>query len=131
MGPPQSLHLSSSCLLYFVLFSSPSVNFVSFVSFIYIYKVGFSLLPTSCWGFLRHMSSMYFFLYFRSFSFRLLQFSQVFSNSELSNNFCTNYYRMKFDNLFYCLLKFKMNKEIHKMIEIYFTYLIYSQLKIT
>ena len=64
-------------------------------------------------------------------SFRLLQFGQVLSNRELSNPFRTNYYRMKFDNLFYCSLKFKMNKEINKIIEIYFTYLIYSQLNIT
>jgi len=36
---------------------------------------------------------------------------------------------MKFDNLFYCSLKFKMNKKRNKIKEIYFTYLIYSQLK--
>ena len=47
--------------------------------------------------------------------FRLFQFGQVLSNRELHNHFRTNYYRMKFDNLFYCSLKFKMNKEINKI----------------
>ena len=94
-------------------------------------KLVFSLFLTSGGGLLRHVSYMYFFYILGSSSFRLLQFGQVLSNRELSNHFHTNYYRMKFDNLFYCLLKFKMNKEINKTIEIYLIYLIYSHLKIT
>ena len=38
---------------------------------------------------------------------------------------------MKFDNLFYCSLKFKMNKEENKIVEIYFKNLMYPQLIIT
>ena len=52
-----------------------------------------------------------------------MQFDQILSNCVQFNIFRTNYYCMKFDNLFYCSLKFKMNKEINKIIEIYFTYL--------
>ena len=100
---------------------------------IYIKLVFFSFL-TSGGGFCDMCHPCIFFYILGSSSFRLLQFGQVLSNRELSNHFRTNYYRMKFDNLFYFLLKFKMNREINKInktIEIYLIYLIYSQLKIT
>ena len=107
------------------------MSFFNIVKQNYIYKVGFFPFVTSRRGFLRHVSSMYFFYILDLSFFRLFQFGQILSNRELSNTFRTTHSRMKFDNLFYYSLKFKMSKEINKIIEMYFTYLIYSQLKIT
>ena len=83
---------------------------------IYIYKV--EIFPSSDkWqgAFATRVIYVFFYILGPS-SFRSLQFDQILSNHELSNLFRTNYYRMKFDNLFYCSLKFKMNKEINKII---------------
>ena len=75
--------------------------------YIYIKLVFFLLLASGRGSF--NMCHLFFSHFFLS-SFKLLQFGQVLSNCALSNSFHTNYYRMKFDNLFYCSLKFKMNK---------------------
>ena len=45
-----------------------------------------------------------------------MQFSPSFSNCVLSNIFLTNHYHIKSNNLFYWSLKFKMDKEICKII---------------
>ena len=87
------------------------IDYIDKSSSVYI-KLVLSILLTSSREVFLHVSSMYFFFYILDhFSFRLLQFGQILSNCVPSNLFCTNYYRMKFDNLFYCSLKFKMNKK--------------------
>ena len=53
---------------------------------------------------------IFFFLHLGPSSFTLLQFGLLLSIYGLSNSFRTNYYCMKFDNLYYCSPKFKMNK---------------------